>query len=40
MLFSLADGLALRMIAEPAHDYASTVTAGVACARALLADPA
>src|SRR6478736_386491 len=35
-LFSLADGLALRMLAEPDRDFAATVQAGIACARALL----
>ena len=37
-LFSLADGLALRMLAEPERDFSATVNAGIACARALLAD--
>ena len=35
-LFSLADGLALRMLAEPDRDFEATVQAGIACARALL----
>ena len=35
-LFSLADGLALRMLAEPDRDFEATVRAGIACARALL----
>ena len=38
VLFSLADGLALRMLAEPDRDFAATVDAGIACARALLTD--
>ena len=38
ILFSLGDGLALRMIAEPEHDYAETIRAGIACARSLVAD--
>ncbi len=37
-LFSLADGLALRMLAEPERDFTATVNAGIACARALLTD--
>jgi AcrR family transcriptional regulator len=35
-LFSLADGLALRMLAEPDRDFEATVQAAIACARALL----
>ena len=35
-LFSLADGLALRMLAEPERDFAATVSAGVVAVRALL----
>jgi AcrR family transcriptional regulator len=38
VLFSLGDGLALRMLAEPHRDFTSTVQAGIACARALLTD--
>ena len=38
VLFSLADGLALRMLAEPDRDFAGTVQAGIACVRALLTD--
>jgi AcrR family transcriptional regulator len=38
VLFSLADGLALRMLTEPGRDFASTLAAGVACVRALLDD--
>jgi AcrR family transcriptional regulator len=37
-LFSLADGFALRMLAEPDRDFTATVQAGIACARALLTD--
>jgi AcrR family transcriptional regulator len=37
-LFSLADGLALRMLAEPDRDFEATVQAGIACARALLTE--
>ena len=38
ILFSLADGFALRMLAEPERDFTATVDAGIACARALLTD--
>jgi len=38
ILFSLADGFALRMLAEPDRDFTATVQAGIACARALLTD--
>jgi AcrR family transcriptional regulator len=38
ILFSLADGFALRMLAEPERDFAPTLQAGIACARALLTD--
>jgi AcrR family transcriptional regulator len=38
ILFSLADGLALRMLTEPDRDFTATVRAGIACARALLTD--
>jgi AcrR family transcriptional regulator len=38
ILFSLGDGFALRMLAEPDRDFGETVRAGIACARALLAD--
>jgi AcrR family transcriptional regulator len=37
VLFSLGDGLALRMLGEPERDYTETVAAGVAAVRALLA---
>jgi AcrR family transcriptional regulator len=37
-LFSLADGLALRMLAEPDRDFTATISAAIACARALLTD--
>jgi AcrR family transcriptional regulator len=39
VLFSLADGLALRMLAEPERDYGPTVEAGVRALGALIADP-
>ncbi len=38
ILFSLADGLALRMLSEPDRDFSATVRAGITCARALLTD--
>jgi AcrR family transcriptional regulator len=38
ILFSLGDGFALRMLAEPDRDFTATVHAGIACARALLTD--
>lgn len=38
ILFSLGDGFALRMIAEPQRDYAETIRAGIECARSLVAD--
>jgi AcrR family transcriptional regulator len=38
VMFSLADGLALRMLTEPGRDFSATLAAGVACVRALLDD--
>ena len=38
ILFSLGDGLALRMLSEPDRDFTGTVRAGIACVRALLTD--
>jgi AcrR family transcriptional regulator len=38
ILFSLGDGFALRMLAEPERDFTATLQAGIACARALLGD--
>jgi AcrR family transcriptional regulator len=38
ILFSLADGLSLRMLAEPQRDFSETISAGIACVRSLLAD--
>lgn len=38
ILFSLADGFALRMLSEPERDFGATIAAGIVCARALLAD--
>jgi AcrR family transcriptional regulator len=39
VLFALADGIALRMVAEPDRDWGPTVEAGVQAVRALLDDP-
>jgi len=38
ILFSLGDGLALRMLSEPERDYSATIRAGIACVRVLLTD--
>jgi AcrR family transcriptional regulator len=38
ILFSLGDGLALRLLSEPQRDFTDTIRAGIACARALLTD--
>jgi len=38
VLFSLADGVALRMLAEPERDFSATVAAAVSAIRGLLAD--
>jgi AcrR family transcriptional regulator len=38
VLFALGDGFALRMLSEPDRDFAPTIDAGIACARALLTD--
>ncbi len=38
ILFSLGDGFALRMLTEPDRDFTATIRAGIASARALLAD--
>jgi AcrR family transcriptional regulator len=38
ILFSIGDGLALRMLTEPDRDFTATVRAGIDCARALLTD--
>jgi AcrR family transcriptional regulator len=38
VLFSLGDGLALRMLSEPDRDFRRTIRAATACARALLSD--
>lgn len=38
ILFSLADGFALRMLSEPQRDFGETIRAGIVCVRALLAD--
>jgi hypothetical protein len=36
ILFALADGLALRMLAEPEHDFRTEIAAAVTCVRALV----
>jgi AcrR family transcriptional regulator len=36
VLFAIADGLAMRMLAEPARDFGPTVTAAIGAARALV----
>src|SRR6185437_454076 len=38
VLFSLGDGLALRMLAEPERDFDATIQAGIVAVRALLTD--
>ncbi len=38
ILFSLGDGFALRMLAEPGRDFGPMLRAGIASARTLLAD--
>lgn len=38
ILFSIGDGLALRMLSEPERDFRETIRAGIVCVRALLAD--
>jgi len=38
VLFSLADGFALRMLAEPDRDFTSMIEAGITSVRALLTD--
>ena len=38
VLFALADGLALRMLAEPERDFTLTIGAGITAVRALLTD--
>lgn len=38
VLFSLADGFSLRMLAEPQRDFSATIGAGITCVRSLLAD--
>jgi len=38
VLFSLGDGLALRLLSEPGRDFSHTIHAGISCVRALLSD--
>ncbi len=38
VIFALADGAALRMLAEPDRDFSEMLAVGIACVRTLLAD--
>jgi AcrR family transcriptional regulator len=38
VLFSIADGFALRMLTQPERDFTPMMQAGIACARALVTD--
>ncbi len=38
ILFSIGDGLALRMLSEPERDFSETIRAGIVSVRALLAE--
>jgi AcrR family transcriptional regulator len=38
ILFSIGDGFALRMISEPDRDFSASISAGIECARSLVAD--
>lgn len=38
ILFSIGDGFALRMIAEPDRDFTGSIQAGIECVRSLVAD--
>jgi len=38
ILFSLGDGLALRLLTEPERDFSHTIEAGIACVRVLLTE--
>jgi AcrR family transcriptional regulator len=38
VLFSMGDGMALRLLTEPERDFTATIRAGIACARSLLTD--
>ncbi|MGA9875686.1 MAG: TetR/AcrR family transcriptional regulator [Solirubrobacteraceae bacterium] len=38
ILFSIGDGLALRLISEPERDFTATIRAGIECVRSLVAD--
>ena len=40
VIFSLGDGLAMRMLSEPDRDFMPTIQAGTMCVRMLLDDPA
>jgi len=38
ILFSIGDGFALRLIAEPERDFTASIRAGIECVRSLVAD--
>jgi AcrR family transcriptional regulator len=38
VLFSLGDGMALRLLTEPQRDFTNTIRAGITCVRSLLTD--
>lgn len=38
ILFSIADGFALRLISEPDRDFSASIQAGIECVRSLVAD--
>ena len=38
IIFSIGDGLSLRMLSEPDRDFKETVNAGIRCCRGLIAD--
>jgi AcrR family transcriptional regulator len=38
ILFSIGDGFALRLIAEPERDFTESIRAGIECVRSLVAD--
>jgi len=40
VLFSLGDGLAMRMLSEPERDFMPTIQASTMCVHALLDEPA
>ncbi|HEY2631502.1 MAG TPA: TetR/AcrR family transcriptional regulator [Solirubrobacteraceae bacterium] len=38
ILFSIGDGFALRLVAEPERDFTASIQAGIECVRSLVAD--